>query len=140
MNSSKIIDLFGHDATAPEQPHWAAVVKSQQCPFVQKRCYKVRKSRPEISIGTCTVRHGNDPAVICPLRLLERRQIFTDCLHLLSHEPGNELHLVAELGIPGGSLDYCVASVRDGKVRDFVGVELQALDTIGAVGLSDNVS
>src|SRR6202043_1451815 len=67
------------------------------------------------------------------LRLLERRQIFTDCLHLLSHEPGNELHLVSEVGIPGGSIDYFLASVREGKVRDFVAVELQTLDTTGTV-------
>ncbi|MCL2713768.1 MAG: hypothetical protein FWD68_04015 [Alphaproteobacteria bacterium] len=133
MKNSKIIDLFGRDTTTMKQPEWAAVVRSQQCPFVQKRCYKVRKSQPEISIGTCTVRHGNDPVIICPLGLLERRQIFIDCLRLLSHEPGNEIHLVGELGIPGGSLDYCIASVRDGKVRDFVGAELQALDTIGTV-------
>ncbi len=131
--ASKIIDLFGHDTTAKKQPNWKGVVGSQQCQFVEKRCYKVRKTQPEISIGTCTVHYGKEPIIICPLRLLERRQIFTDCLHLLSHEPGNELHLIAELGIPGGSLDYCVASVRDGKVRDFVGIELQTLDTTGTV-------
>ncbi len=72
--------------------------------------------------------------MICPNRLLERHQVFLDCLHLLSlHEPGNELHIIPEITIPGGSVDYFVASVRDGKVRDFVGVELQTLDTTGTV-------
>src|SRR5947208_997625 len=119
---SRILDLFGHDTTAPVQPNWKAIVPAQQCPFVEKRCYKVRKSQPEISIGTCTVEYGNEPIIICPLRLLERRQIFTDCLHLLTgHEPGNELHIVPEVSVPGGSIDYIFASVRSEKVRDFVG-------------------
>ena len=72
--------------------------------------------------------------MICPFRLLERSQIFTDCVHLLRlHEPGNELRIVAELAVPGGSIDYCLVSVRDGKPRDFVGIELQTLDTTGTV-------
>lgn len=131
---TRIIDLFGHDTTGPERPDWHAVVDAQHCPFVDRRCYKVRKSQPEISIGTCTMRYGKEPIIICPLRLLERRQIFTDCLHLLTgHEPGNELHMVSEITVPGGSIDYVLASVRNGKVRDFVGIELQTLDTTGTV-------
>lgn len=131
---TKIIDLFGHDVGAKQQPNWAAVVRTQHCPYVDRRCYKVRKSQPEISIGTCSVQYGNEPIIICPNRLLERRQIFTDCLHLLTgHEPGNELHLISEITVPGGSIDYILASIRDGKVRDFVGIELQTLDTTGTV-------
>jgi hypothetical protein len=65
---------------------------------------------------------------------LERRQIFTDCFHLLTgHEPGNEVHIVPEINVPGGSIDYILASVRRSKVRDFVGIELQTLDTTGTV-------
>ncbi|WP_395696802.1 hypothetical protein [Methylocella sp.] len=126
--------MFGHDTSKEPSREWAVIVKEQRCPFVEKRCYKVRKSQPEISIGTCTVKYGNEPIIICPLRLLERRQIFVDCLHLLTgHEPGNELHIVPEISVPGGSIDYMLASVRAGKVRDFVGIELQTLDTTGTV-------
>lgn len=51
--------------------------------------------------------------MICPFRLLEHSQIFTDCVHLLKlHEPGNELRIVAELAVPSGSIDYCLVSVR----------------------------
>ena len=72
--------------------------------------------------------------IICPFRLLERSQIFIDCLHLLAlHEPGNELRIVPELTVPGGSIDYCLVSVRSGKVIDFAGIELQTLDTTGTV-------
>jgi len=72
--------------------------------------------------------------MICPFRLLERHQVFMDCLHLLTlHEPGNELHIVQEVPIPGGAVDYFLVSAKDRKVKDFVGLELQTLDTTGTV-------
>jgi len=132
---SQIIELFG-TSTARTDEDWEQIVQQQQCPYLGKTCIKVRKSQPEISIGTCSVLYGRAkrPILICPFRLLERRQIFTDCLHLLStHEPGNELHIVPEVSVPGGSVDYFLASVREGKVMDFVGMELQTLDTTGTV-------
>lgn len=130
-----IIELFGQSA-ANQTLDWKSIVERQWCPYLDRKCIKVRKSRPEVSIGTCSVLHGRAkrPIVICPFRLLERRQVFTDCLHLLTvHEPGNELHIVSEVSIPGGSVDYFLASVRSGRAKDFVGVELQTLDTTGTV-------
>ncbi|WP_426735382.1 hypothetical protein [Glutamicibacter sp. 2E12] len=130
-----MIELFGRDATDQDQK-WESVINDQECPFTHKRCYKVRKSEPEISIGTCTVSFGKPPSpiMICPSRLLDRGQIFMDCMHLLTlHEPGNELHLIPEVKIPGGNVDYFLASTKNGKVVDFVGIELQTLDTTGSV-------
>jgi hypothetical protein len=132
---SKVVELFGKAADTHDVD-WQKVVDQQQCAFLGKRCYKVRKSNPEISIGSCTVLYGrkSDPIIICPARLIQHGQIFTDCLHLLtSHEPGNELHLVSEVAVPGGSVDYVLVSTKEGKVRDFVGIELQTLDTTGTV-------
>lgn len=132
---NKVLELFGHPAGG-ENIDWAMVVRQQRCPYLCQTCYKVRKSDPKISIGTCAVRYGaaGEPVVICPARLLERRQVFIDCLHLLTlHEPGNELHVVPEVTVPGGSVDYFLVSVASGKAVDFVGVELQALDTTGTV-------
>ncbi len=72
--------------------------------------------------------------IICPYRLLQRRQVFVDCLHLLtSHEPGNELHVVSEILVPGGSVDYFLVSAKGEDIRDFVGIELQTLDTTGTI-------
>jgi len=132
---SKVVELFGHSTQEPGRD-WNLIVQQQGCPFLLRRCYKVRKSNPEISIGTCRVLYGskNEPIIICPTRLIDRRQIFIDCLHLLTtHEPGNELHIVSEVTVPGGSVDYCLVSVRDGRIKDFVGIELQTLDTTGTV-------
>jgi hypothetical protein len=132
---NKVVELFTHFAGEPRQ-NWVNIIKQQQCPLLGKRCYKVRKSDTDTSIGTCTVLYGrnSEPVIICPTRLIERRQIFVDCLHLLTtHEPGNELHIVSEISIPGGSVDYFLVSARNKRARDFVGIELQALDTTGTV-------
>ncbi|HEY4959217.1 MAG TPA: NotI family restriction endonuclease [Terriglobales bacterium] len=132
---SSVVELFAHSAGQPGHD-WKTIVEQQQCPFLGKRCYKVRKSDPNTSIGTCTVLYGRtrEPIIICPTRLIERRQIFIDCLHLLTtHKPGNQLHIVSEISIPGGSVDYFLVSAREGRVRDFVGIELQTLDSTGTV-------
>jgi hypothetical protein len=115
---------------------WKNLLVKQQCPFTGKKCVKVRKSEPSVAIGTCTVAYGknNDNMIICPHRMTENNQIFLDSIHLLTqHEPGNEIHIVPEFSIPGGSVDYMLASVKNGKVKDFTGVELQTLDTTGSV-------
>jgi hypothetical protein len=133
--ANRVLELFGH-STAGAARAWDEIVAAQQCPFTNGRCFKVRKSNPNISIGTCSVRYGAESKdlIICPNRLLQRRQVFSDCLHLLTlHEPGNDLHIVPEMSIPGGNVDFFLASARGGKVRDFVAIEFQTLDTTGTV-------
>ena len=91
--ATKVAELYGLPTFLPAD--WKAVAGGQQCPFLLRKCLKNRKSQPEVTIGTCTMIYGRppQPVMICPFRLLERRQIFTDCAHLLKlHEPGNELH------------------------------------------------
>ena len=115
---NKILELFGKP-TATRDQAWETIVGEQQCPYLAAKCYKIRKSNPGISIGTCTVLYGKKPTpiVICPTRLIERRQIFIDCLHLLTtHEPGNELHIVSEVSVPGGIVDFFVVSVRRNEI------------------------
>jgi hypothetical protein len=133
---SKILELYGISTRSTDNPKWQQIVDGQFCPYLKRKCIKVRKSEPDVTIGTCTVLYGKKPSsiIICPHRLLECHQVFADCLHLLTlHEPGNELHVVPEITIPGGSVDYFLVSVRQGKVKDFIGVELQTLDTTGTV-------
>lgn len=131
---SNVKELFGI-CTKQNDVDWHSVVALQACPYTKKKCVKVRKSTAAISIGICTVAYGkNDGIMVCPHRLLERRQIFTDCMHLLTmHEPGNEIHLLSEVSLPGGSVDYFLVSTRENKVCDFVGIELQTLDTTGSL-------
>lgn len=132
---NKIVELYTISTQTQAPTNWQTLLTQQLCAYLGRKCLKVRKSAPEISIGTCTVAHGQrefKPVIICPYRLLAQNQIFMDCIHLLSlHEPGNELHIIQEVPIPGGVVDYFLISTRQRKVRDFVGLELQTLDTTG---------
>ena len=134
--SSKVLELFGQGVRSAAGADWAQILRDQQCPYTRSKCFKVRKSEPDVSIGTCTVRYGRSGAgvIICPNRLLQNKQPYIDCMHLLAaHEPGNELHAVPEISVPGGSVDHMLVSARSRRVRDFVGVEFQTLDTTGTV-------
>lgn len=132
---NRVLELFGHSTRTPDRA-WSGIVASQQCPFTNGRCFKIRKSNSKVSIGTCSVRYGseNKDLIICPNRLLERRRVFADCQHLLTlHEPGNDLHIVPEMSIPGGHVDFFLVSARGDRVKDFVAIEFQTIDTTGTV-------
>lgn len=130
---SKISEFFGLNCEN-KSLDFRSAMDSQLCPYTQRICTKMRKSNPDIKIGTCSVRYQDQDIIICPFRLLEHNQIFIDCLHLLTmHEPGNELYLVPEVQIPGGHVDYFLVSAKDRKVKDFIGIELQTMDTTGTV-------
>ena len=104
--SDKINELFAIP-TFSENVDWQDILERQYCPFLDKKCVKIRKSQPDIAIGTCSVNYGireNNDIIICPHRFLNRGQIFIDCIHLLTlHEPGNELHRIPEIEVPGGN-------------------------------------
>ncbi len=133
---SKVVELFGHRARLDIGRDWPALIAAQQCPYLGRKCLKTRKSQSDIAIGSCSVTYGKKAMdiIICPYRLLERRQVFIDCIHLLTlHEPGNELHILGEITIPGGNVDYFLVSARGKKVIDFVAIEWQTMDTTGTV-------
>ncbi len=133
---SRIVELFTFP-TGEKNLNWDSIIRNQYCPYTKKRCFKVRKSEPDISIGTCVVEYGknHDNIIISPHRMRQHNQIFLDCIHLLTlHQPGNELHIVPEVSIPGGNVDYFLVSTDDNrKIVDFVGIELQTMDTTGTV-------
>ena len=129
---SKVRELFGQYFS--DDANIESVLENQLCPYNNKKCFKTRKSDSETSIGTCTVNYQNKDIIICPNRLTEKSQIFVDCLHLLTlHEPGNELYIIPEVTIPGGHVDFFLVSAKNKKVKDFVGIELQTMDTTGTV-------
>jgi hypothetical protein len=132
---SNVTELYGV-STKRDDIDWQAIVNQETCPFLGRRCVKRRKS-VDLTIGTCSVaqsKSNSKPIMICPHRLLERRKVFLDCLHLLTqHEPGNDLHVVPETKVPGGNVDYFLVSMKSGKIIDFVGIEFQTLDTTGTL-------
>lgn len=132
---SAIIEFYGHYVDDPAV-NWQDVIEHQIDKYTAKRSIKIRKSQPGQTIGTVVIRNGKDPKnlIVDPSRFLENGKVFLDCLHLLTnHEPGNDLHLVPEIQIPGGNVDFILVSVKKNVIQDFVGIELQALDTTGSL-------
>ena len=78
---SKISEFFGLNCK-DESLDFEAAMNTQICPYTQRVCTKMRKSDPDIKIGTCSVQYQHQDVIICPYRLLEHNQIFIDCLHL----------------------------------------------------------
>lgn len=128
-------ELFGHYTNGEAFPDLSVSLDTQECPFNRSGvCTKMRKSDPKTKIGTCSLvfKSCNQPLLICPDRLTEGKKIFLDCLQYV-HVTGGELYLVPEIKTAVGSIDYVLAVIRDGSVQDFVGIELQTLDTVGTI-------
>ncbi|MDR1039427.1 MAG: hypothetical protein LBR80_04535 [Deltaproteobacteria bacterium] len=133
-SSNKVKEIFGVHCLR-DDVDWGRLVSGKYCPYTEKKCIKVRKSDANIVIGICTVAYSDyNGIVICPHRMLEDNQIFSNCVNLLKlHKPGNDLHILPEVNIPGGSVDFFLVSVSEDKIVDFVGIELQTLDTTGSL-------
>ncbi len=132
--SNKVIELYSYEDT-PSVSDWPAIVAESTCRYNSRVCLKCRKSSPDITIGTCIVQYSREEKklIICPIRFLEDQTIFEDCKSLFEEQDGDEFHAIPEFGIPGGSVDYVMVQKRGEEVVDFVGIELQALDTTGSV-------
>lgn len=128
-------ELFGYYTNGREFPDLTDALATQACPYRRTGlCFKGRKSEPEKKIGSCSVCYGRvgQPILICPDRLTEGKKIFIDCLQYLN-PTGGELYLIPEVSTAVGSIDYVLAVISSGRVRDFVAIELQTLDTTGQV-------
>jgi len=119
---SDILELFGQSTSA--NLDWGAIVAQQACPFLGRKCIKIRKSQPEISIGTCSVTHGRDkrPMLICPFRLLERKQIFLDCMHFHAYrfgeqEGGYNIEMALRLSTGAEGVAACLGLKAEPKVE-----------------------
>ena len=69
---TKIAELYGIPTSNADDVDWKTLVEHQQCPYISRKCIKIRKSEPDLSIGTCSVYYGKsgDQILICPNRLL----------------------------------------------------------------------
>lgn len=129
------LELYGRTAEAIIPPaEWRDIISHERCPFLGRRCIKTRKSDPTITIGTCTVGYSHIPIAICPHRFLQDGKIFYDVIPLLAnHQPGNDIYVVPEISVPGGDIDFFVLSMGGQNVADYLGLEIQTLDTTGTV-------
>jgi hypothetical protein len=137
MHRNRPLEFYGRLVAAPLSEDLRTALVDEWCPFLQRHCVKIRKSNPDQTIGACAVGYGGKAVLICPHRFIANERIFHDALSLL--KPGDtttRLVFVPEISIPGGSIDYfLVALAAEQEVIDFVGLEIQTLDTTGTGGI-----
>lgn len=133
----EVNELFGLYTNGCVFPNLSDALASQKCPYMNgAKCYKTRKSSPDVAIGTCSLYFNkvDQPILICPEPLTKNGEIFKNCFQFISGSiAGSDLYLVPEIKTPVGRIDYVLAAVRNGIPIDFVAIELQTLDTTGSI-------
>jgi len=147
-----LVEIFGY---APDDltPHVRTLWKLGGCPFLGKQCTKENHDQ-SIIYGTCSVTSPTGDTIICPNRLYADkyqvlRKIVADC-----YGKNLPLFMFAEyvqkraargkvavaLGLNSGrevklaksfSMDWVIAIIEDGKLQDYIGVEVQSIDIKG---------
>lgn len=153
----RIVELFGH--APPDATETAATERrGLHCPFVQSECTKLL--RDGTRSGVCTVRQTTSgPVICCPNRMYdENYRILSDVCEVafgagtrlipakdvanVQHQGryvavfgkgwGKELRLPRRGGRGGYFVDWVLALIgTDGRLEDFVAVEVQTIDTTG---------
>jgi len=147
-----IIEIFGYapdDLTKASRSLW----NLGACPFIDKACSKTNHDQT-ITYGTCSVTSSYGDRVICPNRLYEnkyaslkkvahdtfgddaefltyeefipRRNHVSECIVALGQTSGKEVKLGTSL-----SMDWVLAKMVNGKLIEYVGIEVQSIDITG---------
>lgn len=134
------LEFYGLPAVSPPSEEMRRALAEQDCPFRERRCIKVRKSEPGQTIGACVVGFQGAAILICPHRMTDGGTIFRNAALLLSDDAQRRgrIRVVPEVTMPGGSIDYFIVAFGNrGEILDFVGLEIQTLDTTATKGVWD---
>lgn len=131
-----IAEILGEPASLMRNPANA----EYQCPFINGQCIK-RSQRMSGPYPVCTIFYGKKsdhtprPLCVCPKRLYQidlLGDVIANCWP--GDAPANP-RIAHEVQMKGfGNVDFVIADVADdNSVRQFVSVEMQAVDITGSV-------
>jgi hypothetical protein len=133
---SIVCEILGLPAWEMRDP----VSVGYECPFINSVCTK-RSQRLEGPYPVCTVYRGHgssrEPVIVCPKRFYEA-DLFSDVIrHCWGGEPPANPVFVHEVKMGEfGMVDFVVAdldtSSGERRVKEFVSVEIQAVDITGS--------
>lgn len=149
-NSRSLIEVFGYapnDITSEARKFWGL----NACPFIGRVCSKYDHTNT-ICYGTCSVSNAGQDVIICPNRLYANkyetiRHVSEDAFGKLPfmmfdeylEKASNSLNCVVALGQNSGrevklskmSMDWVLAHIENGKLMEYVGIEVQSIDITG---------
>ncbi|MDR2717152.1 MAG: hypothetical protein LBB89_03680 [Treponema sp.] len=131
------VDVIGEILGEPSALRRNPVNLDYLCPFINSQCTK-RSQKLSGPYPICSVFHGKDKKLmcICPKRFLQadfKQKILDVCWP--GERPKNPI-IVHEIKMENfGNVDFVIADVDEKKqhVRQFLSVELQAVDITGSV-------
>lgn len=148
--SRSLIEVFGHapnDNTSKARKFWGL----NACLFMGRACTKFDHTNT-ICYGTCSVSNAGQDVIICPNRLYANNyetirhvseDVFGKLPFMLFDEylkkASNSLNCVVALGQNSGrevklskmSMDWVLARIKNGKLMEYVGIEVQSIDITG---------
>ncbi|OGS81022.1 MAG: restriction endonuclease [Gallionellales bacterium GWA2_55_18] len=149
-NFRSLIEVFGHspnDITSKARKFWGL----NACPFIGRACTKFDHTNT-ICYGTCSVSNAGQDVIICPNRLyannyetirhvsedvfgklpfmlfdeyLKKESSSPNCIVALGQNSGREVKLSKM------SMDWVLAHIKNGKLMEYVGIEVQSIDITG---------
>ena len=149
-NPRSLIEVFGHspnDITSKARKFWGL----NACPFIGRACTKFDHTNT-ICYGTCSVSNAGQNVIICPNRLyannyetirhvsedvfgklpfmlfdeyLKKESTSPNCIVALGQNSGREVKLSKM------SMDWVLAHIKNGKLLEYVGIEVQSIDITG---------
>ena len=149
-NPRSLIEVFGHapdDTTSKARKFWGL----NACPFIGRACTKFDHTNT-ICYGTCSVSNAGQDVIICPNRLYANNyetirhvseDVFGNLPFMLFDEylrkESKSLSCVVALGQNSGrevklskmSMDWVLARIKNGKLMEYVGIEVQSIDITG---------
>jgi len=149
-NPRSLIEVFGYapnDVTAKARKFWGL----SACPFMGRACTKYDHTNT-ICYGTCSVSNAGQNVIICPNRLYANnyetiRHVSADAFGKLPFmlfdeylkKENDSLNCVVALGQNSGrevklkkmSMDWVLAHIKNGKLMEYIGIEVQSIDITG---------
>lgn len=109
------------------------------CPFIGAKCVKRSASLGSEPYPVCSIRRnvGGEPkqVCVCPKRFYSIDFVTDVVQHCWPGDPPSSPQIAREVKMTGfGNVDFVIADMGQGEtVRDFLSVELQAIDISGSV-------
>lgn len=133
VDPTKIIcEILGTPAGQMRNPVNAGYI----CPYIYNKCIK-RSQRISGAYPICSIyrwqKNKTEPICVCPKRFFEVDIVNDVVKYCWTGESPKNIVYTHEVKMSGfGTVDFVVADVDEGIVKNFVSVELQAIDITGS--------
>lgn len=126
-----IEEILGTRAKSGFQP----AAHGYRCPFIERTCIKRSTADKKNPYPVCSLRKSSGAVVaVCPKRFYERDFLQDVIEHAWTGPKPTNPIITSEVKMEGfGNVDFVISDMaEDGTIKQFVSVELQAIDITGS--------